>query len=95
MSLDPDDIGLDLERKLPTCAACRKKSDGAKPAMVSVLGEEGWLCGTHYDEWLLSPECCESPPGEPYHSNLVRFAAFVERLRTTRYAACWAAKEIT
>lgn len=90
--IDPFDLGLEDVSKYPECAACRKKSDGAKPVAVRALGPEGWLCGTHYDEWICSPECCESPPGA-YHSNLARFAAFVERLRTTRYAACWAAKE--
>lgn len=95
MGLDPDDLGLDLEAKHPTCAACRKESDGAKPVMVAALGPEGWLCGTHYDEWLRSPEFCESPPDRPNVPRLARFAAFVERLRTTTYAACWAAKEGT
>jgi ribosomal protein L37AE/L43A len=63
------------------CAACRKKSDGAKRA-----ADGTWLCGTHFDEYLstLFPKSSirgESPAG------------FAMRLRTTRYAACWAAKE--
>lgn len=85
-----EDIGLDLDRDFPTCAACRKKSDGAKRVMP-MLREEGWLCGTHYDEWLRSPEFCESPPDRPNASRLARFAAFVERLRRERYRACWEA----
>lgn len=84
--LDPFDLGLEDVSQYQTCAACRKKSDGAKPVAVRALGDEGYLCGTHYDEWLHSPEATGSLPPR---SNLARFAAFVMRLRTTRYAACW------
>ena len=72
MSLDPDDIGIDLGKILLECAACRKKSDSAIP--ISTRGI--WLCCAHWDEWVRSGE---------------EFTPFVTRLRSTTYAACWAA----
>jgi hypothetical protein len=84
------DLGLDLDRarNLPECAACRKKSDGAK--QTGGL----WLCGTHTDEWMVSPEW-----REPYQQGgpdlfdpkeyRRRLDLFVARLRRERYAACW------
>jgi hypothetical protein len=86
-----EDLGVDLEhaKALPACAACRKKSDGAVRVQPA-LGPEGFLCGTHYDEWMHSPEAIESPPDYANSSLLSRFATFIERLRRERYAACWA-----
>ena len=89
MALDPFDLGLEDVSRYPTCLACRKKSVSAV-VVILVGGTTSYLCGTHYDEWRLSPELCESPP---YYPPSVRFAAFVERLRRERYAACWAVKE--
>lgn len=85
--MDPFDLGLEDVSKYPECAACRKKSDGAVRVRS---GPDEYLCGTHYDEWLNSPEyrgayeMLELPTA---------FVAFVNRLRTTRYAACWTTQE--
>jgi hypothetical protein len=43
---DPDTLGIDLAKNLPTCMACRKQADGCKKIGYVVL------CGTHYDEFL-------------------------------------------
>lgn len=53
--MTPDDIGIDLDRDLPTCAACRKKSDGCRR-----MGDGTYLCGTHTDEFLLHSKLRES-----------------------------------
>jgi hypothetical protein len=79
--MTPDDLGVDLEhaKALPECAACRKKSDGAKRAADGTV-----LCGTHLDEYLATL----------FPASLIRGespAVFAARLRRERYAACWAA----
>lgn len=81
------DVGLDLERAkaLPECAACRKKSDGAKRAADGTV-----LCGTHFDEFLATL----FPKSEWFGKGLSP-AAFAQRLRETRYAACWTATVAT
>ncbi len=50
-----DELQRELARKraLPTCDACRKKSDGSKRTGTFVL------CGTHHDEWLRSGKTIE------------------------------------
>ena len=77
--MTPEDIGLDLDLDLPTCAACRKKSDGAKRMADGTI-----LCGTHADEYLatLFPKSeirRESP------------ADFAKRLREGPFRTCWGA----
>jgi hypothetical protein len=85
--LDPFDLGLDDVSRYPTCLACRKKSDGA----VKVTDEPyDYLCGTHYDEWMLSPEYKGFRAGAFSLSG--SFAAFVRRLRDERYSTCWIEK---
>lgn len=93
--MTPDDLGVDLEhaKALSECAACRKKSDGAIETDDYTSGGKITmiLCGTHYDEW------CRSPEARSFHAGAFGLSgamtAFVHRLRTTTYAACWAAKE--
>lgn len=90
MSLDPDDIGLDLSKKHPTCDVCRKESDGAKMVLNEPLPQlriSGYCCGTHYDVWLVSEEWRSA-----FHGAFgadTAYIAFVNRLRGARYAACW------
>ena len=50
-----EDIGIDLDLDLPTCAACRKKSDGAKRCQDGTI-----LCGTHYDDFLRASRLTDS-----------------------------------
>lgn len=56
-NLDHDDLGIDLERvaALPTCEACRKKSDGSKKCTDGTV-----LCGTDYDTFLKTSPVNES-----------------------------------
>jgi hypothetical protein len=89
---DPFDTGLEDVSKYPTCAVCRKKSDGAKKT------GDVFLCGTHMDAWMTSPEWREDyvqggPAPWDEKEYLRRLHAFVERLRTTKYASCWTQDE--
>ena len=93
--IDPYDLGLEDVKNYPECAACRKKSDGALPFF------DRHLCGTHADEYLASSERRAALwAGRPRPnlrasrtSMIEAFNAFVLRLRTERYAACWEAKK--
>lgn len=78
--MDPFDLGLEDVSKYPECAACRKKSDGAKVAADGMV-----LCGTHFDEYLAALFPKSQHRGESP-------AEFAARLRRDRYAACWTAK---
>lgn len=84
MPLDPFDLGLEDVSKYPTCAACRKKSDGGRDLHGFTL------CGTHWDE-AVAELTRTGLKTDRTRRDYVK--GYVHRLRTTRYAACWAAKE--
>lgn len=89
MTIHPFDLGLEEVKNYPTCQGCRKKSDGA----IRVTSDGRHLCGTHYDEWLASPE-----RDAWYAASIPTFAeafeTFVARLRAPdRYGPIWDAKE--
>jgi hypothetical protein len=84
MSFDHDELGIDLDRvaTLPECAACRKKSDGAK-TVTAPDGKKTTLCGTHYDEWLT----------RRYTERVAPSAEdFARELRIGKFKPCWDAK---
>ena len=79
MSFDHETLGIDLERAkgLPTCAGCRRQSDGARAAPDGTI-----LCGTHFDEWLALSQIGLLPPA----------AEYAKSLREGKYRPCWEAK---
>ena len=85
MSFDHDDLGIDLEwaKRLPECQGCRKKTDGAKRCPDGTI-----LCGTHFDEWVLTRWACRRD-GRTCES--LSAAEFAKSLREGRYRPCWTA----